>query len=491
VTNSRRTFIAGTSLAAGALLSRRAAASTSSLKPVIRNSVKGANDDIRIACVGMGRRAKVALEEFSKMPGVRVVALCDPDQAQIAQYANHFNPGYKVETYTDVRHVIDHPNIDAISIQTSNHWHALIAIWACQAGKDVYVEKPVGQTIWEGRQLVKAASKYHCIVQTGSQNRSDVGLIPLFQWLGEGHLGAVKSVRGLCYRNRESIGKVDRPLVPPSTCDYNLWLGPAQDQPIYRPNFHYDWHWDFNMGNGAIGNQGPHETDLIRWALGDQGMPSKVVSFGGRFGWNDAGNTPNMMVTAYDFNGIPAFFEVRQLRLKPDVNAVASYKGMRVGVIIECEGGRFCGGRGGGWIYDNDGKKMRQFQGDGGGSHMANFIDAVRSRKVETLRCPVETGHYGAAMGHIANISYRTGLDASPDELRSAIAGQEELVDAYERYSAHLVDWKVDLKATPWTLGPALEYDNESERFTGALADTANQYLHRQDRAPFIVPEKI
>jgi predicted dehydrogenase len=439
----------------------------------------------------MGRRAQVSIKAFSRIPGVRVVALCDPDEAQTANHAKNFNPGYAYETYTDVRHVLDNPNIDAISIQTCNHWHALIAIWACQAGKDVYVEKPVSHTLWEGRQIVKAANKYKRIVQSGSQNRSDIGLRPMFRWLEEGHLGKVKSVRGLCYRNRQSIGKVDQAIVPPSSCDYNLWLGPAQDQPLYRPQFHYDWHWDYNTGNGGIGNQGPHETDLIRWALGDNGMPSKVMSFGGRFGWNDAGNTPNMMVTAYDFGGIPVFFEVRQLRLKPGMNAVSNYKGIRVGIIIDCEGGSFRGGRGGGWIYDHEGKKMRQFKGDGGGTHMANFIDCVRSRKAADLRCPIEKGHYGAAMGHLGNISYRVGQEASPEELRSGLSGNDELIDAYERYSAQLGDWNIDFKQTPWTIGPSLEYDNATERFTGALADKANDYLHRQDRAPFIVPKNV
>ena len=489
--NDRRTFIAGTALAAGSAFAGASRSSSHGWRPSISKSVKGANDDIRVALAGMGIRAGATLNGFSKIPGVRVVALCDPDEAQTAKHAGKFTPDYPYETYTDVRRVIDNPDIDAIAIQTCNHWHVLIAIWACQAGKDVYVEKPVSHTIWEGRQLVKAGEKYNRIIQVGTQNRSDVGLRPMFEWLHAGNIGKSKSVRGLCYRNRQSIGRLDQPLVPPATCDYNLWLGPARDEVLYRPQFHYDWHWDFNTGNGGIGNQGPHETDLIRWALGDSRMPSTVVSFGGRFGWNDAGNTPNMMVTAYDFDGIPVFFEVRQMRLKPDINAVAAYKGVRVGIIIECEGGSFRGGRGGGWIYDEDGKKAKQFEGDGGGQHMANFIDAVRSRRESDLHAPVESGHYSAVVSHLANISYRTGQHAPPEELRSAISGSEELIDAYERYSGHLADWNVDLEKTPWTLGPALTYDNAKERFTGAMAGKANAYLHRPDRAPFIVPEKV
>jgi predicted dehydrogenase len=490
MTNNRRNFILSTGAAATALTGC-STSKPSDWRPAISQSIPGSNNDIRLACVGMGRRAKTTLKAFSNMKGVRIVALCDPDTEQTAKHTKNFNPPYKYETYTDVRRLLDNPDIDAITIQTCNHWHALIAIWACQAGKDVYVEKPVSHTIWEGRQMVKAKDKYNRIVQSGSQNRSDIGLQPMFEWLHAGNIGAIKSIRGLCYRNRQSIGRIDTPLVPPASCDYNLWLGPAADQPLYRPELHYDWHWDYNTGNGGIGNQGPHETDLIRWALGDKGMPRSVMSFGGRFGWNDGGNTPNMMVTAYDYNGIPVIFETRQLRLKPDVNAVSHYKGVRVGVVIECEGGSFRGGRGGGWIYDNDGKKLKQFAGDGGGKHMENFIDAVRSRKESDLRCPIEKGHYGATMGHLGNISYRMGAATSPEELKASVADNAALLDAYERYAAHLADWNIDLKANPWTMGPTLEYNNGQERFTGANAKTANGLLHRKDRAPFIVPAKV
>ena len=187
---------------------------------------------------GLVKKGKQNLQKFSSIPGVRVVALYDPDTAQIAKNAANFNPDYTYKTYTDVRHVIDNPDIDAISITRSNHWHCLITIWACQAGKDVYVEKPVSHTIWEGRQLVKAKDKYGRIVQSGTQNCCDIGLQPMFEWLHAGNIGKVTSVRGLCYRNRQSIGKVDTPITPPSTCDYNLWLGPAQDEPLYRPNMH-------------------------------------------------------------------------------------------------------------------------------------------------------------------------------------------------------------------------------------------------------------
>jgi len=487
---TRRKFIYASSAATASLLGG-CGSKPQGWSPAISKSIPGSNGDIRVACVGMGQRAKSLLAQFSKLKGVRVVALCDPDERQIARHVQNFDPPYSYETYTDVRDVIDNPNIDAVAIATTNQWHSLIAIWACQAGKDVYVEKPVSHTIWEGRQLVKAKDKYNRIVQSGTQNRSDVGLLEMFEWLHAGNIGKVQSVRGLCYRNRESIGKRDQPLAPPATCDYNLWLGPAQDQPLYRSRFHYDWHWDFNTGNGGVGNQGPHETDLIRWALGDKSMPSKALSFGGRYGWNDGGNTPNMMVSAFDFDGVPVIFEVRQLRIKPGVNAVANYKGNRVGIVIDCEEGSFRGGRGGGIIYDKKGKKMKRFVGGGGGEHAANFIDAVRSRQESDLKCPIEKGHYGAAVAHIANISYRLGKQVTPDELQTNLKDNAELIDAYQRYSGHLADWNIDLDKNPWTYGMGLNYDNSQERFTGNQASQANELLHRQDRAPFIVPKNV
>jgi len=487
---SRRSFVTAAAGMAGASLFAGSKA-PAGWRPKISGSIKGANDDIRVAVIGFNGKGKSHISSLMKLPGVRVVALCDVDTAVIGKVLRKFKLKDKVATYTDARYVIDDPNIDAITIATPNHWHALLAIWACQSGKDVYVEKPVCYSIWEGRQLIRARDKYNRIVQAGTQNRSDVGLREFYPWLAAGNIGKVTMVRGLCYKNRDSIGKLDAPLKIPESVDYNLWLGPAQDEPIYRPRLHYDWHWSWNTGNGDIGNQGPHELDLIRWALGDQGMPRSVMSFGNRFGWNDAGETPNMQLTAFDFNGIPVFFEVRDLKLKPNLNAAASYMGTRIGVVIRCEGGYFVGGRGGGWVYDNDGKKMKQFKGDGGGQHMANFIKAVRSRKQADLNAPVELGHYGAAMAHMANISYRIGKGVSPDEMREIIKSDKYSLEAFERYSPQLADWHVDFKKTPWIAGPCLTYDNEKERFSGPMAKEANRYLRRQYRAPFIVPEKV
>ncbi|MCD6288849.1 MAG: Gfo/Idh/MocA family oxidoreductase [Candidatus Hydrogenedentes bacterium] len=459
-------------------------------------NVLGANEQIRVAVCGVHSQGWANTKAFHDIKGVKVVALCDPDSEvlskRIQDFAKTFE-GETVEGHRDYREVLDRDDIDAVGVATPNHWHCLIGIHACQAGKDAYVQKPLSHKIWEGRQLATAAHKYNRIVQTGTQNRSDIGLREFYPYLHSGQLGKVKMVRGLCYRNRKSIGKLDKPLVPPETVDYNLWLGPSQDVPIYRPRFHYDWHWDWNCGNGDIGNQGPHEMDLIRWVFKDDSVPTRVMSFGGRFGWNDAGTTPNMQFAIFEYHGVPVYFEVRDLWVKPDLNTSPNYMGARVAIVVTCENGYFIGGRGGGWVYDNDGKRVKQFKGDGGKGHFENFIRAVRTRKESDLHAPCENGHLSACLSHMANASYRTGADMSPDELRERMSGDKEAMDAIERYSAQLAEWHVDYKKTPWTVGVSLGFDPEKERFTGekSLARKANKLLRGPYRKEFMFPEKV
>jgi len=481
---TRREFVKTASVAGAALLAPSYV------------TAQSRSDEIRMAVCGVRGQGFSNANQIMSIDGASVVALCDPDKEilnqRVAELSRDFD-GAKIDGYQDYREVLDRDDIDAICIATPNHWHCLMAIHACQAGKDVFVQKPASHTIWEGGQLVKAAEKYDRIVQVGTQNRSDVGLRPFYAELLAGELGKVKMVRGLCYRNRSSIGKSATPVAPPKSVDYNLWLGPAQDEVLYRPSMHYDWHWDFNTGNGDIGNQGPHEMDLIRWAFGDESNASRVVSFGGRFAWDDAGNTPNMQFAAYEYLGIPVFFEVRNLWISPEVNASPTYRDMRVSVIIDCEHGYFKGGRGGGWTYDNDGKKMKHFPGDAGEGHFENFIKAVRSRKTSDLHAPIINGHRSACMSHMANISYRVGAEMSPGELWERMSDDEESLDAIRRYSEQMAEWNIDVKSVPWTTGASLGFDPEKERFTGSssLVAKANAMLHREDRAPFIVPKNV
>src|SRR5205807_7292226 len=238
--------------------------------------------------------------------------------------------GTPVQTYTDVRKLLENKDIDVISTATPNHWHSLITIWSCQAGKDVYVEKPVSHNVFEGRQCVEAARKYNRIVQAGSQGRSNGAQREAFAWIKEGHLGKIKIARGLCYKRRPSIGKVDGPQPIPSQIDYDLWCGPALKLPLTRKKLHYDWHWVWNTGCGDLGNQGIHEMDVARWFLGAMELSPRVFSVGGRLGYVDDGETPNTMVIYHDYPTAPLIFEVRGLPDKPGSKNMDQYKGASI-----------------------------------------------------------------------------------------------------------------------------------------------------------------
>ncbi len=481
-TLSRRSFLRVSTLAAASTL--------------IPRRVLGANDDLRLGFIGVGSRGGGLCKQFMAVPGIRIVALSDADSATLDRVGAQIDkkyPGAPVGRHQDFRKLLERKDVDAVVIATPNHWHALMTIMACEAGKDVYVEKPVCHNIFEGRKMVEAARRHKRIVQAGFQNRSDVGLLAAYAWIKEGHIGKLKRVRGLCYRNRASIGKQDTPLQPPATLDYNLWLGPAQDEVLYRPKFHYDWHWFWNTGNGDIGNQGPHELDLCQWALDDVALPTSVQSFGGRFGWADAGQTPNVQVATFEGGGrAPMVFEVCDMWLKPDLNASPAFRGIRVGVILECEGGEFRGGRGGGDVFDPQGQKIQKFPGDGGKDHLDGFVRAVRSRNESELRAPLEKAFQSSALAHMANISFRIGKDAGKEQIAAHAAAMGETArDAAERFGKQLADWKIDFAKEPWRVGPALDFDPATERFKGwpFFSDEAkaNKYLSRDYREPFVV----
>lgn len=483
----------------GSLAAAASAGIASSLTAAARANVRGANDDIRVAIVGIRSKGKEHIDDFRKIDGVRVVALCDVDKDILAERAQKFTErNEKISTYTDVRRVLDDKDIDAVVIATPNHWHSLMTIWACQAGKDVYVEKPISHNIWEGRKVVEAAGKYNRIVQTGTQNRSDVGLVPAMEYIHGGNLGKMLYVHGICYRRRKSIGKVDGPQPIPEAVDYDLWTGPAPLGPLMRKSLHYDWHWVWATGNGDICNQGVHEMDVCLWALGKTELAPRVISLGGRFGYDDDGETSNTMVSFLDYKPVPIIFEVRGLpKDKNAGEAMDHCLGIRVGNIIRCEDGYFAGGRGGGWIYDNDDNKIKQFPGDGGGEHQANFIEAVRSRKVSDLRAPILGGHLSAALCHMANISYRLGQKSTPERVREAV-NEIPLEYAQKRWKSvqeHLfLNW-IDLAQTRATVGPWLDMDPDTERFvdddTYSVSRWANDLATRNYRKPFVVPEVV
>ena len=452
-------------------------------------------DDIRIAVIGTGGRGGAHINGFTSAKGSQVVALCDADEKVVSRRVTELEKktGRKIDKAIDYREILDRDDIDAVSIASPNHWHALMSIHGCEAGKHVYVEKPVCHTIWEGRQMVNAMKKYKKVVAAGFQNRSDVGLRKAMPLIHKEEYGPIQMARGLCYRNRGSIGKRDTPLEIPSEVNYDLWLGPAADQPIMRPRLHYDWHWDFNTGNGDMGNQGPHEMDLLRWALGDPQHPAEIMSFGSRFAWNDAGNTPNMQCALFNFGDeIPVIFEVRNLHQKEkDKKNVGKYgRGPGVGIIITCKDGEFRGGRGGGAFYDKNGKEIQKFKGDAGKTHMQNFVDAVVSGDASKLRSPVESAFYSSSMSHLANISVRVGKTMSQSELHDELGYNGLASEVVDRFGKQLKLWNVDTKKTPWNLGTELTFDSKTEKFTaGQNLEAANALVRRKDRKPYVVPE--
>lgn len=451
--------------------------------------VNGANSDIRMAVIGLGSKGTGHFRQLLGMPGVRVMAVCDPDQQRQDQ-ARKFaeEAGASVETFSDLRAVYDRNDIDAVVVATPNHWHVLASIWAMEAGKDVYVEKPVSHSVWEGRQLVEAVRATGRIAQAGTQNRSDSGLLEAFPWIQAGNIGAITRVVGTCYRNRTGIGLRSSPLSPPTTLDYDLWLGPAEDLPLYRDKFHYDWHWMWNTGNGDIGNQGPHELDLIQWIRGDGEPPSKVFSLGGRFGWNDAGETPNMQLTVFDYGDYPVHHEVRDLWLTPSRNAAPNYRGVREAVVITCEGGEFRGGRGGGWVYTPDGERMQQFPGDSGRGHMENFLEAVRHRDASLLNASIEASHKSSILAHLGNISWRLGEPAEPGQVTEKLGNDAVLQQRFEEFSGHLSDWNIDFEKSPIVMGADLAFDAKSETVrAGDKSEQAGQLLTRTYRKGFEV----
>lgn len=450
--------------------------------------VLGANEDIRVAVVGINNQGSNHINWFRNIPGVRVVAICDADQMVIDREVKKFKDRNEtVATYQDYRKLLESKEIDAVVTATPNHWHALVTVWGCQAGKDVYVEKPVSHTIWEGQQMVKAARAHNRIVQSGTQRRSDTGLQEAIAWIREGHLGKMTLVRGIVYVQRNSIGKVDGPQPIPQSVDYNLWCGPAPKVPLMRKRLHYDWHWVWPTGDGDFGNNGIHFIDICRWMVGHQKLPPRVLSVGGRFGYIDDGETPNTQLVYLDYQPVPIIFELRGLPQSKGMNAMDHYLGTRAGTVVHCEGGYLVGG----WAYDNDGKKLKQFKRTEGAGHHANFINAIRSRKPSDLTAEVLEGHLSSALCHMANISHRLGKHVSRDEAAAGLNGSNGMSEAFDRIQKHLLVNNVDLEATPYILGPPLTMNPDTERFTGPLAEEANQLVSRDYRDPFVVPEKV
>lgn len=474
---TRRQFVRRATVAAAAV----------GLPMLVESRVFGANDEIRLAIVGCGVRGGAHIGSFAPQKGVRIAAVCDPDSQRVKAAVSSIEAKFKYRPrgVADVRKLIDEKDFDALTVATMQYWHALPTIWACQTGRHVYVEKPLAHFIWEGRQMVNAARKYNRLVQIGTQSRSIRAYIPLAQWLKEGNLGKIQYATCFANKLRRSIGKRTEPLPIPETLDYELWCGPARKEPIYRDRIQYDCSFTWNMGDGESCNQGVHEVDVARWILGYKGLPRRTMSIGGRFVFNDAGDVPNTQIIAYDYPQAPILYEVHNLPKDKEAMApkkwspAPDFKGARVGVCIQCEGGYTLGTT----AYDKTGKKIHSF--DGAENHFANFIKALRSGKREDLNAEIEEGHISSSICHAGNISYRLGHAASLNEQRKQVDGPACWGEMFERYVKYLGDIGVDPNTS--TLGPWLECDAENECIKNN--PKANEIVRGFYRKPFEVPE--
>ena len=464
---SRRTFLKQTSLATGAF---------AALAPHSR--VLGANGDLRVAVVGFNSQGKTHLAALRGLEGVRVVAVCDADRNVLDREVNAAKKrNEQVAGYTDVRKLLDNKDVDAITTATPDHWHALVTVWACQAGKDVYCEKPLCYCLREGRRMVEAARKYKRIVQFGLQDHGHATGDAQLEIAGRGKIRAVFTS---LERMRESIGKVagDQP-VPPSI-DYNLWTGPAPLGPLRRKNLHYDWHWVWPTGTGELGNNGIYPLDAARLALGQKTLPKRAMSFGGRFLFNDDGETPNTQIALFKYEPGPlVVFELR--------NFPAGTGPKIPPTRARCEGGESGLPKWTGPVGDTGGFKAHQ-------GHIFNFVKAVRSRNIADQRAEVLEGHLSTALVHMANVSYRLGKSSPAEAVREAIKDQgSDAVETFERFREHLAANGVDWTKTEVVLGPWLDMDAEKEEFVGGsdLVSRANQLLTREYREPFVVPDKV
>ncbi|MCW5982584.1 MAG: Gfo/Idh/MocA family oxidoreductase [Bryobacteraceae bacterium] len=416
-----------------------------------RFPIRGASDRVNLAVIGIGGRGRNHIDEFSTLPECQVAGVCDVNQAARERAAAQVQKlrGAQPKTYSDLRKAYEDKDIDAVSIATPNHWHALAAIWACQAGKDVYVEKPASHNIFEGRQMVAAARKYNRMVQVGSQGRTVQHKQRAMKLLREGAVGQVYMARGLCYRLRKSIGHTPDEPAPPGV-DWDTFLGPAPMKPYSKNKFAYNWHWFWDTGNGDIGNQGVHEMDQNLWGINRYKLPRYVSSMGGKYVWRDDQETPNTQQAEFDFGDAEVVFDVRNMTSPPEGSSPLTgsnytgniFFGSEGYMVVDPEGFR---------LYKGDKRelaleeKVAEKTQWATAPHMRNFLEAVRARDHKRLNADIEIGAAAAAFCHLANISYR--------------------------------------------LKRRLEIDPATEKFIGD--DEANAMLTRPYRAPFVVPEKV
>lgn len=444
--------------------------------------VLGANDRIRIGVAGLNGRGQAHIDGWRSQKDVDIVALIDPDKNVLGSRLQQVEGA---KGFADVRKALEGDTLDALSIAAPNHWHSLMTIWAAQAGKHVYVEKPMSHDVMEGRVAVEAQKKYGVVIQHGTQRRSDAGIAGLHEALNDGKLPRLKIAYGYCCKPRGGIGFAD-PKSPPANLDWNLWKGPAVIDE-YHDNFvHYDWHWFWKTGNGDLNNQGTHQLDVARWALDeDQTHPVRVMAIGGRFQWEDQGETPNTMFGIAEYpNGQYVFFNVRNVNYKGYEHQVYNEYYLEDGSKITGEGT---------YRIQRPGKEPEPLKIERGsvtpGGNWGSFIAAVRAGDPSMANGDVHDAHYGCVMGHLINNSYRLG-EKVPFNAKAGKFGDNQ--DAAEHF-LKLHDVMHDGVGIPedgaeYTVGPWLTFDPETERHVGDHAEEANALLKDPNNKGFEVP---
>jgi predicted dehydrogenase len=481
---NRRTFVK--TLAAAATVT---VAGTKSSGQVV-----GANEMIRVAIAGIHGRGSAHVSGFLGAPNVQIATLVDPDTTTYAGRVRTIRDRTQREPQTvqDIRRALEDRNIQAISIATPNHWHALMTIWGAQAGKHVYVEKPCSHNIHEGRIAVDMARRHNVIVQHGTQSRTAAAWNNTIALVRSGRYGKLLVSRALIYKPRGSIGTRPNSMAP-ATLDFNLWLGPAE-QVAFNANFvHYNWHWFWPYGNGDIGNQGVHQLDIARWAIPNATLPRSVVSVGGRFGYSDQADTPNTQISVMDFGESQLICEVRGLQTERYYG-----QGVTAGNVFHCEEGVIAGTN----FYPrgnaNNPQPLARLDnpptprpggGTGDGAHFNNFIAAIRSGRREDLNADILEGHYSSALCHLANISYRLGENTPFNGRTQAFGDNREAVETFERMKEHLRERGALVDGATYRVGRRLEIDARTERFTNN--NDANRLLTRNYREPFTVPDRV
>jgi len=449
----------------------------------------GPADKVRVAVIGFSGQGGNHIEEWLDAPDVELVAVCDCDPAAYDRKGKRFESlDRRPDSVADVRKLLDRKDIDAVSIATPNHWHALMAIWAMQAGKDVYVEKPCSHNVDEGRVMTAWARKLGRMCQMGVQSRSMTGTREMMEFVKSGNLGPVTGAHAVCYRLRDSIGLVDTPAPIPTGLDFDLWAGPAPAVVPVRKRLHYDWHWNSVTGNGDLGNQNPHELDKCRWALGKQELPRRVVSLGGRLGYVDNGDVANSQVTIFQWDDAVLVSDVRGLPIKTPATFGLPVKQpieKAAAVIYGTEGFVVCPNYESAAAFDYDGHEVGKWDGGSYQQHFANFIRAVKSRRHEDLHLDIEDGHLSSALAHLGNVSWTLG-ESVPLGTRPTLGADDPRVRAsLDTFATYLTDNGVDLSKTKLSLGRELVLDPRTEKATDA---EANQLFTREYRKGYELP---